>query len=226
LLATLRAGEQPALLEERVDLDAVTRAVVDDAALLAIRDKKQIEFIGPPDAVEVSGNGAAIAAVVGNLIDNALRAEPEGGEVIVRIGDDAAVSITDHGPDILDEEKQMIFEPFWRKSEATPGAGLGLAIAKDLVEKLRGRIFVEETPGGGATFKVSFLLARALSDRTDSFDRSEFAPTKEAPSDPTGSDGALDPTERSPSRLSRAGRRRRGASHRPSRRRAGRRRSS
>ncbi|ATQ69357.1 MULTISPECIES: sensor histidine kinase [Methylosinus] len=156
LLATLRAGEQPALLAERVDLGAVTRAVVDDAALLAIRDDKQIEFIGAPAPVEVRGNGAAIAAVVGNLIDNALRAEPENGEIVVRIGEDATVSVADHGPGIPESERLMIFEPFWRKNEATPGAGLGLAIAKDLVEKHRGRIWVEETPGGGATFKLSF----------------------------------------------------------------------
>jgi signal transduction histidine kinase len=49
----------------------------------------------------------------------------------------------------------MIFEPFWRKGETTSGKGLGLAIARDLMTKLSGRIWVEETPGGGATFKVS-----------------------------------------------------------------------
>lgn len=49
----------------------------------------------------------------------------------------------------------MIFEPFWRGSESTPGAGLGLAIAKELIDKHDGRIWVEETLGGGATFKIS-----------------------------------------------------------------------
>jgi signal transduction histidine kinase len=159
LLATLRAGEQPALLEQTVDLGAVTRAIVDDAALLAIRAHKQIEFIGPSSSVDVQGNGAAIAAVIGNLVDNALRAERDGGEVVVRVEEEAIVSVADHGAGVPEGERQMIFEPFWRKSEATPGAGLGLAIAKDLVEKHKGRIWVEETPGGGATFRVSFLRA-------------------------------------------------------------------
>ncbi|MBM3655328.1 MAG: HAMP domain-containing histidine kinase, partial [Alphaproteobacteria bacterium] len=45
--------------------------------------------------------------------------------------------------------------PFWRKSEGASGAGLGLAIAKELVTKLKGKIWVDDTPGGGATFKVS-----------------------------------------------------------------------
>jgi signal transduction histidine kinase len=159
LLATLRAGEQPALLEQTVDLGAVTRAIVDDAALLAIRAHKQIEFVGPTSRVDVRGNSAAIAAVIGNLVDNALRAERDGGEVVVRVEEEAIVSVADHGAGVPEEERQMIFEPFWRKSEATPGAGLGLAIAKDLVEKHKGRIWVEETPGGGATFRVSFLRA-------------------------------------------------------------------
>ena len=49
----------------------------------------------------------------------------------------------------------MIFEPFWRKGETTSGKGLGLAIARDLMTKLSGRIWVDDTPGGGATFKIS-----------------------------------------------------------------------
>ena len=58
--------------------------------------------------------------------------------------------------EFADEHRQQIFEPFWRKNDATAAAGLGLAIAKELLEKLHGRIWVEDTPGGGATFKVWF----------------------------------------------------------------------
>jgi two-component system, OmpR family, sensor kinase len=49
-----------------------------------------------------------------------------------------------------------IFEPFWRKSDVAPGTGLGLAIAKELIDAHGGGIWVETTPGGGATFKISF----------------------------------------------------------------------
>ncbi len=52
----------------------------------------------------------------------------------------------------------MIFEPFWRKSEATPGTGLGLAIAKELMENQGGRLWVEDAPGGGTTFKLAFCV--------------------------------------------------------------------
>jgi signal transduction histidine kinase len=57
---------------------------------------------------------------------------------------------------VAESDREAIFEPFWRKSDVTPGAGLGLAIAKEIVEAHRGSIRVEETPGGGATFKMSF----------------------------------------------------------------------
>ncbi|MGO9774303.1 MAG: sensor histidine kinase, partial [Roseiarcus sp.] len=52
-------------------------------------------------------------------------------------------------------DRKMIFEPFWRKDEGTPGTGLGLSIVKELVQQLDGAISVHETPGGGATFKVT-----------------------------------------------------------------------
>ncbi len=164
LLATARAGGRSALIDERVEIDAIARTAVDDAALLAIRDRKQIEFIGPSAPVEVRADPMATSAVIGNLIDNALRAEPEGGEIVVRVDDDGTVAVVDHGQGIAESERTLIFEPFWRRSEATPGAGLGLAITKELVERHKGCVWVEATPGGGATFKLSLpLSARAPS---------------------------------------------------------------
>ncbi len=59
---------------------------------------------------------------------------------------------------VEESDREMIFEPFWQKNGTTPGTGLGLAIAKELVEKHHGRIWVEDTPGGGATFKVALPL--------------------------------------------------------------------
>jgi signal transduction histidine kinase len=91
-----------------------------------------------------------------NLIENAVRAEPPGGTVIVRLSKDAAVEVVDHGEGVSIADRERIFEPFWRKSENTPGTGLGLAITKELTTKLGGSIKLLETPGGGATFKVVF----------------------------------------------------------------------
>ena len=155
LLADARAEEQTLPLDEIVDVAELAQAIVDDAALLAVRDGREIEYLGPSYEVLVRGNRGAIEAVIANLIDNALRAEPEGGVVTIGVDDDATIAVIDHGPGVAEGDRRTIFEPFWRKNEGAPGAGLGLAIAKELVAKLKGKIWVEDTPGGGATFKMS-----------------------------------------------------------------------
>jgi signal transduction histidine kinase len=118
-----------------------------------------IDFESGGAPVIVRGNRRAIESVVANLIDNALRAEPAGGTVIARVLADAGVEVIDHGAGVAECDRELIFEPFWRKSEATPGTGLGLSIARELMEAHHGRILVEATPGGGATFEIWFPVA-------------------------------------------------------------------
>jgi signal transduction histidine kinase len=156
LLATTRLSDSPARSAEEVDLVASSRRVAADALLLAVQNGRQIEFDAPNSAVFVRGNRAALESVLSNLVDNALRAEPEGGSVIVRVGADAMVEVIDHGEGIAEADRELIFEPFWRKSEAPPGTGLGLTIARELMTRLGGQIIVGDTEGGGATFKLSF----------------------------------------------------------------------
>jgi signal transduction histidine kinase len=154
MLITLRLTEDQALSNERIELEKVVQGIVSGLVLLALRCGRSLELDASSRSTIVRGNRRAIESIVANLIDNALRAEPVGGTVTVRVGDDGVVEIIDHGEGVAEGDRELIFEPFWRKSEATPGAGLGLAIAKELVEKLGGRIWVEDTPGGGATFKL------------------------------------------------------------------------
>lgn len=160
LLATARMGEQAANLNETIDLIALVRSAISDAALLAIRAGRQIALEAPSTSVLATGSRSALESVVANLIDNALRAEPKGGTIIVRIGEDATIEVVDHGSGVEKTDRDLIFEPFWRKNDSTPGNGLGLAIAKELVDAHGGRIWVEDTPGGGATFKLSLPLKR------------------------------------------------------------------
>jgi signal transduction histidine kinase len=161
LLADARADDQSLPLDEIVDVNESVRAMVDNAALLAIRDERDIEYRGPSKPIFVRGNKSAIEAIVANLIDNALNVEPTHGAIAVRVDENATIEVIDHGPGVAVEDRQSIFEPFWRKRETSSGAGLGLAIARELVHKQGGRIWVEATPGGGATFKVSFPLVVA-----------------------------------------------------------------
>ncbi|MBG0791997.1 HAMP domain-containing histidine kinase [Methylocystis sp. H62] len=159
MLIAARLSERQTSLEQQVDLASTIRKIVIDYSPLVIECERHIEFDAPTNLVPVRGNARAIECVAANLIDNALRMEPIGGTVIVKVTADAVVAVTDHGEGVDPADRELIFEPFWRKNEATPGTGLGLAISKELIDKLGGRIWVEETPGGGATFKLWFPAA-------------------------------------------------------------------
>ena len=104
--------------------------------------------------------------VLTNLVDNALKFTPRGGDIIVSCeGRDREVkfSVKDTGCGIRPEHLERIFDPFWQARETAHfGAGLGLAIAKAIVEQHHGRIWVESSPGTGTT--VSFTLPVASVD--------------------------------------------------------------
>lgn len=156
LLAIARIGGRSTAEWGSVDLVEVTKTLVSDALLLAYRAGRQIELAAPEKPVLVQGDRRAIESVLSNLVENAVRAEPIGGKVLISLGEDATVSIADHGEGIPERDRTLAFEPFWRKKSVGAGSGLGLAIAKELMEQHEGRIWIEETPGGGATFKVAF----------------------------------------------------------------------
>jgi len=154
LLIAARLTERQAEVDEEVEVVETIRRVVADYLPLVVECKRQIGFEAPSPPVMARGNRRGVECVVANLIDNALRAEPESGTILVRVTSDVTVSVVDHGEGVAKDDLELIFEPFWRKSDATPGTGLGLAIAKELVGLLGGTISVGDTPGGGATFTI------------------------------------------------------------------------
>jgi signal transduction histidine kinase/FixJ family two-component response regulator len=97
-----------------------------------------------------------------NLLDNAIRHSPDGGRVVVEARAERAhvtFSISDAGPGISEEELPHVFDRFWQgRRQHRAGAGLGLTIVKGVVEGHRGRIWVESTPGQGATFRFEVPL--------------------------------------------------------------------
>jgi signal transduction histidine kinase len=103
-----------------------------------------------------------ILQVLSNLIGNAIKFTPAGGAITVRAdlgGREARFSVTDSGSGIAADELPHIFERFWQaRKAARTGAGLGLAIAKGIVEAHRGRIWVESVPGKGSTFFFTLPL--------------------------------------------------------------------
>jgi signal transduction histidine kinase len=102
-----------------------------------------------------------IGQVVRNLLSNAINFTPEGGEIAVSVKctkDEVVVSVADTGPGIPQEELPYIFERFYRvdksRSRATGGSGLGLTIARRLVEAHGGQLEVESELGKGSVFTV------------------------------------------------------------------------
>ena len=120
---------------------------------------------------------AELERAVSNLIDNAVKFSPRGGAVRVtleRRGTEAAVAVQDEGPGIPPERLRRIWDLFGARDQspegARRGAGLGLAIARGVVEAHGGRIEVQSVPGQGARFTIHLPLRRKRPDPVRSGD--------------------------------------------------------
>ncbi|MGA5292147.1 ATP-binding protein [Streptomyces pseudogriseolus] len=154
LLARLDAGERPA--GTRVDLAALAR----EAA--AGRESVTVDA----EAVEVYGSRGQLGRVLANLLDNAQRHARERITVSVRReGDQAVVGVADDGDGVADADRERIFERFVRldaaRSRDEGGAGLGLAIARDVAVRHGGTLTAGAAPAGGALFELRLPLAGA-----------------------------------------------------------------
>ena len=103
--------------------------------------------------------------VLFNLVSNAIKFTPEGGRItvdVVNLEQSVTISVSDTGPGLLPDEAERIFQPYERGSAGSEddGAGLGLSLAKSLIELLGGRIWVKSTPGKGSTFSVLVPAAK------------------------------------------------------------------
>ncbi|WP_279331366.1 HAMP domain-containing sensor histidine kinase [Streptomyces sp. OS603R] len=154
LLARLDTGERPA--GTRVDLAALAR----EAA--AGREGVTVEA----EPVEVSGSRGQLSRVLGNLLDNAERHARERITVTVRReGGAAVVGVADDGEGVAEADRERIFERFVRldaaRSRDDGGAGLGLAIARDVAVRHGGTLTAGAAPAGGALFELRLPLAGA-----------------------------------------------------------------
>jgi signal transduction histidine kinase len=112
---------------------------------------------------------ARILQVLTNLVDNAFKFTPRGGDISVSCeGRDREVkfAVKDTGSGIRPEHLERIFDPFWQAREtAHRGAGLGLAIAKAIIEQHQGRIWVESSSGSGTTVSFTLPVAEVEAER-------------------------------------------------------------
>ncbi len=156
--ARVEAGELALRFEEAHDLRDCARAAVE--LYRATTDKHDLRLIVPDEPVLVRADPGRMDQVVGNLVSNAIKYAPEGGEVVVRVerADGRAIlAVRDHGVGISPEEQKVIFEPFRRArlgSGAAAGAGLGLSVVRRIVEAHGGHMEVESALGEGSEFRV------------------------------------------------------------------------
>ena len=158
LLRVARLDSAPMSVDASIDLTAVAAETVKYLAPWAIEKDRAIGFDAPDSSVLVRGNADAIADALRNLVENAVYHTPAKTEVTVAVSMNGTVEITDHGPGIAKEDRERIFERFWRgASVKTPGAGLGLAIVAEIVRAHGGSIEVGDAPNGGAKFSLHLV---------------------------------------------------------------------
>jgi PAS domain S-box-containing protein len=121
-------------------------------------ERASVELTGSaqPGMPEIEADHGRMLQVFSNLIGNAIKFTPAGGRVSLdarRAGDDVCFSVSDTGPGIASDHLPHLFDRFWQaQPKDARGAGLGLAIAKAIVEAHGGRIWAESTQGTGSTF--------------------------------------------------------------------------
>jgi signal transduction histidine kinase len=117
----------------------------------------------PEPGLAVRADRERVIQVLSNLMGNALKYTPPGGRVTIAVerqGEAACFRVSDTGPGIRDEQMPHIFDRFWKDERSgTKGSGLGLFIAKGIVEAHGGRIWAESQPGQGATFFFTLPVA-------------------------------------------------------------------
>jgi two-component system sensor histidine kinase BaeS len=167
-LSLAEAGRLP-LHRRPADLAELARTSASRFASRAEERGVRLAVDAPEGLPLVDADRDRISQVLGNLLENAIRHTPEGGEVAVRLEpspqpEEVRVTVRDTGPGVPEEHLPNVFERFYRadraRARANGGSGIGLAVVKQLVEAHGGRVWAESPPGEGATF--GFALPAAI----------------------------------------------------------------
>jgi signal transduction histidine kinase len=167
-LRLLTMAESHQLVFEKHEMDLIEIARRSISMFQAEADEKKIslELVTTLENALVIADPLRTEQVIGNLLSNSLRYVPQGGRTWVEISrqeDEVAISINDNGPGIPEADLPYIFNRFWRgeksRARVSGGAGLGLAIARLLVEGQEGRITARSLAEGGLQMRVSFKVA-------------------------------------------------------------------
>ena len=165
-LSRIESGSALGVLD-LLDLGAVATGTTERLRLFAERQGVDLHVDIAMPIPPVRGDEDRLGQVLVNLLHNAVKFSPDGGDVLVTVravAPDVVVAVTDHGVGIPDAAQARIFERFYKVDRArvrgeTAGTGLGLAIARHIIEQHGGRIWVESREGTGSTFFFSLPIA-------------------------------------------------------------------
>ncbi len=148
------------ILRSRIDTLAdrgISKALHKDIEGMAPQGKN-IALSGSEAPVWVSGNAEMLSRAIRNLVENAINHSPPGTTVEIVVEDSGMVRVLDEGPGIKEEERELMFQRFWRRDRRrTGGAGLGLSIVQRIADAHAATISVDNRPTGGATFSLGFV---------------------------------------------------------------------
>jgi signal transduction histidine kinase len=165
LLDLSKLDAEVALRSEPVELGELSRAVLAEFEVGASERGVTAVLRDGGAQVWALADPGSVAQIVRILLDNALSLSPDGGEVTVELlgGTTVALTVSDTGPGVPDEERELIFERFKRGSATggRGGFGLGLAIGRELAERMGGELTLDQASGPGATFALRLPAARA-----------------------------------------------------------------
>jgi signal transduction histidine kinase len=154
--ATIEAGALR-LQREPVRVERIAERVLAQRRLLAGACSLHLET--PPSLPLADADPVRVEQVVSNLVENAIKYSPRGGEIRVKVDTDGdgmlMTTVSDHGAGISADDTTRLFDAFYRvesNGRSTRGVGLGLYICRCLVDSHGGRIWVESEPGRGSTF--------------------------------------------------------------------------
>ena len=155
-LVDLARGDEPDAAVEDVRLDRL----VSDAVERARRHAADKVFFTDLHPCLVEGVPGRLDRAVTNLLDNAAKWSPPGGQIEVTVSD-GEVRVRDHGPGIADSDLPYVFDRFYRAPAARglPGSGLGLAIVRQVAEAHGGTVMAEGANGGGASMRLKLPVA-------------------------------------------------------------------
>ena len=162
--ARLQAGKGIHVEPVPTSVNSMLAEVIESFRAQAETKQQQLECHAPTGRMRVVADRDRIMQVLANMVGNAVKFTPNGGRIVVRAdelnGAEAKFSVADTGPGIPPDNLAHLFDPFWQAREtASLGSGLGLGIAKGIVEGHGSRLHVESHVGEGTMFSFTLPLA-------------------------------------------------------------------